>query len=152
MIMTDSLREMINAAKEHAESLDSEPVFVSTPDGKREVKRSKPSVHVESKEIDPSDVVVADDPHLTAMLVSQLYELRAAKRMMTEQEAAIKSVLESVVGDAQYISLAKGEDPIVSMKFESSVRIRSTAVKDLYPPEDFPDLYQNVQSRPLRLM
>lgn len=150
--MNDSLREMINAAKEHAESLDLEPVFVNTPNGKKLVKRAKPSVSFDKPVIDPSDVVVAEDAALTAMLVSQLHELRATKRMITEQEAAIKSVLESVVGDAQYISLANGEEPIVSMKFESSVRIRSTAVKELYPPEDFPELYQNVQSRPLRLM
>ena len=149
--MSDSFRAMLDAAKQHAEQLDLEPVYVNTPNGKQEVKRSRPPV-ASSESVDPSDVVVASDAELTAMLVAELHEIRATKRLLTERDSAIKSVLETMVGESQYLALAEGDDPIVSLKHESSDRIRTSAVKELYPPSDYPDLYQSVGSRPLRLM
>jgi len=149
--MSDSFRAMLDAAKQHAEQLDLEPVYVNTPDGKQEVKRARPPVS-SPESVDPSDVVVASDAELTAMLVAELYEIRAAKRLLTERDSAIKSVLETMVGESQYLALAEGEQPVISLKHESSVRIRTSAVKELYPPYDCPDLYQSVASRPLRLM
>lgn len=149
--MGDSFRAMLDAAKEHAEQLDLEPVYVNTPSGKKEVKRARP-LPSSPESVDPSDVVVASDAELTAMLVAELYEIRASKRLLGERDAAIKSVLETMVGDSQYLALATGEEPVISLKHESSIRIRTSAVKELYPPTDYPDLYQNIPSRPLRLM
>lgn len=149
--MSDSFRAMLDAAKQHAEQLDLEPVYVNTPHGKQEVKRARPLVS-SSEPVDPSDVVVASDAELTAMLVAELYEIRASKRLLGERDSAIKSVLETMVGDSQYLALAEGDEPVISLKHESSVRIRTSAVKELYPPSDYPDLYQSVPSRPLRLM
>jgi hypothetical protein len=149
--MSDSFRAMLDAAKQHAEQLDAEPVYVNTPNGKQEVKRARPPAY-SAETVDPSDVAVASDAELTAMLVAELHEIRATKRLLTERDSAIKSVLETMVGEAQYLALSEGDSPVISLKHESSVRIRTSAVKELYPPSDCPDLYQSVGSRPLRLM
>jgi len=147
-----NLRALIDAAKEHASDIDQVPIYVNTADGKQEVKRSAPQKDSSENKYDPSDITVASDGQLAATLVAEMYEIRATKRLLTEREAAIQSLLENMVGDNQYLALEPDSDPVMSMKYESTTRIRSAAVKEQYSATDYPELYQTVTSRPLRLM
>lgn len=132
------------------------PVTVDLPDGvKLVVKRSSSSAPRESKEeIDPANIYVVDDNNreLTAMLAAQLIEIRAQKKALDDQDAAIKNMLQELAGTHEYLALEEGEKPILSMKYESSIRIKTTTIKEQFPPEDFPDFYQQSSSRPLRIL
>lgn len=132
------------------------PVTVDLPDGvKLIVRRSYASSPRETeKEIDPANVSVVDDNtrELAAMLAAQLISIRAEKKALDDQDAAIKKMLEEMTGANEYLALAEGEKPIISMKYESSIRIRSAAVKEQFPPDEYPDLYQQSTSRPLRIL
>ena len=147
------IRSLIDEAKRRAAALDDQMVEVDTLNGMgRRQPRSKAPTYGESKEIDPSNVSVASDGDLTATLVAQLHELRASIRLLQDQDKAIKSVLLEMTGELEYLSLNEGETPVVSLKHESSVRVNSARVRELLPPEEHPDVYTNVSSRPLRLM
>jgi hypothetical protein len=148
-----SLREMIDAAKKKSEAMDASATFIATPDGMREVKRRVPR---ESRsavdEIDASNVAIAPDKELAAMLVGQLMEIRSQKRELDDRDAAIKEILEGMTGELEYLAVEDGAKPLISLKHESSVRVKTAAVKELLPAEDNPELYSTVSSRPLRLM
>ena len=126
------------------------------PDGaKFIVKRSSAaSTRDTEKEIDPANIHVVDDNNreLTAMLVAQLIEIRAQKRALDDQDAAIKTMLQEIAGASEYVALNEGEKPLISIKYESSIRIKTTTIKEQFPPEEFPDFYQQSNSRPLRIM
>lgn len=147
-----NLRALIDAAKEHAGDIDQTPIYINTTSGQQEVARSKPSSDKSEDKYDPSDVTIAEDPKLAATLVAEMHEIRATKRLLTEREAAIKSVLEGMVGANQYLAIDADSDPIMSMRYESTTRIKTAAIKEQYSASDYPELYQTVTSRPLRLI
>jgi hypothetical protein len=153
---SNSIRELIEKAKYQEGISLVTPVTVDLPDGvKLVVKRSGTSSPRDTeKEIDPANVCVVDENNreLAAMLVAQLIEIRAQKRGLDDQDAAIKNMLQDMAGTFEYLSLEEGEKPLISIKYESSIRIKSAAVKDQFPPEEFPDLYQQTNSRPLRIV
>jgi hypothetical protein len=147
------IRALIDEAKQKSASLDAQDSVIVTPNGTVAVKRRKSSEFAsESAPIDPSNVAVASDKQLIGMLVAQLIDIRARKRELDDQDAAIKAIMQDMVGELEYLSLADGEKPVVSLKHESSVRLKTAAVKEMLPIEDYPDLYSQVNSRPLRLM
>jgi hypothetical protein len=96
--------------------------------------------------------VLASDGELAATLIAQLTELRAQQRLLADRDAAIKSVLQELVGELEYLRVVEGDAPVVSMKHESSVRLVTARVREQFPPEEYPDLYTQVVSRPLRLL
>lgn len=148
-----SLREMIDAAKKKSEAMDASTAFIATPDGMREVKRRVPRESRENvDEVDPSNVAVAPDGQLAAMLVAQLHDIRAQKRELDDRDSAIKAILEGMTGELEYLAAEDGGKPLISLKHESSVRIKTSAVKEILPAEDNPELYTTVSSRPLRLI
>lgn len=147
-----NLRDLIDAAKNKAGSIDETPIYITTTQGPKEVNRSKPTAEKGEEKYDPSDITIANDPKLAATLVAEMYEIRATKRLLTEREAAIKSVLQDMVGANQYLAIEKDSDPIMSMRYESTTRIKTAAIKEHYSAADYPELYQTITSRPLRLI
>lgn len=152
----NSIRSLIKEAKkQEAWSLNA-PVTVDLPDGvKLVVKRSAAySPRETEKEIDPANITVADDNNrdLAGMLTAQLITIRAEMKMLSDQDSAIKKMLEEMTGANEYLALAQGEKPLISMKYESSIRIKSAAVKEQFPPDEYPHLYQQSTSRPLRIL
>ena len=152
----NSIRSLIEEAKKKEVWSLNAPVTVDLPDGvKLVVKRSAATSPRETeKEIDPSNISVVDDNtrELASMLTAQLITIRAEKKALDDQDAAIKKMLEEMTGASEYLALAEGDKPIISMKYESSIRIRSAAVKEQFPPDEYPDLYQQSTSRPLRIL
>lgn len=151
-----SIRELIDKAK-YQESISlATPVTVNLPDNvKLVVKRSGQSTPRETeKEIDPANVRIVDNNNreLAAMLVAQLIEIRAQKKALDDQDTAIKNMLAEMSGELEYLALDENDKPVISMKYESSIRINSSAVKAQFPPEQYPDLYQQSTSRPLRIL
>lgn len=147
------IRALIDAAKLESDLMDSSQSFIQTPQGMVEVKRStRRDAPTKSETIDPSDVAVAEDPQLVALLYKQLSEIRAQKRELDDKDAAIKSILENLSGHLQYMALEPGGKPIFSLKHEASLRLRTAAIKERFPVEEYPEFYSNVTSRPLRLM
>lgn len=151
--MTNSIREMIDEAKRQADVMDLATSLIKTPDGWVEVKRTvrRPS-DTAPLEVDPSNIAIAPDKELVAMLFSQLADIRAQKRELDDRDAGIKTILEGLIGDLEYMALEEGSRPLFSMKHESSVRIRTAAVKEAFPVDEHPEMYSTVTSRPLRLM
>lgn len=151
--MTSSIREMIDEAKRQADVMDLASSLIKTPDGWVEVKRTvrRPS-DTAALEIDPSNVAIAPDKELVAMLFAQLADIRAQKRELDDRDAGIKNILEGLIGDLEYMALEENGRPLFSMKHESSVRIRTAAVKEAFPVDEHPEMYATVTSRPLRLM
>jgi len=151
--MTSSIREMIDEAKRQADVMDLASSLIKTPDGWVEVKRTvrRPS-DTAALEIDPSNVAIAPDKELVAMLFAQLADIRAQKRELDDRDAGIKNILEGLIGDLEYMALEENGRPLFSMKHESSVRIRTAAVKEAFPVDEHPEMYSTVTSRPLRLM
>jgi len=148
-----NLREMIDMAKEQAAALDAQAPPVPQMDGsERAIKRKKTSASVEREPIDESNIALASDGELAATLIAQLTELRAQQRLLADRDAAIKSVLQELVGELEYLRVVEGDAPVVSMKHESSVRLVTARVREQFPPEEYPDLYTQVVSRPLRLL
>ena len=147
------IRKLIDEAKQKSASLDAQDSVIVTPNGTVAVKRRKSSEFAtESAPIDPSNVVVASDKQLIGMLVAQLIDIRARKRELDDQDAAIKAIMQDMVGELEYLALGEGEKPVISMKHESSVRLKTASVKEMLPIEEYPDLYSQISSRPLRLM
>lgn len=153
---SNSIRDLIENAKQKESLSLASPVTVDLPDGvKLVVKRSGSTpTQTTEKEIDPANVCVVESNNreLAAMLVAQLIEIRAQKRALDDQDTAIKNMLQEMTGTYEYLSLDEGEKPLISMKYESSIRIKSAAVKEQFPPEEYPDLYQQSTSRPLRIV
>jgi len=151
--MTSSIREMIDEAKRQADVMDLASSLIKTPDGWVEVKRTvrRPS-DTAALEIDPSNVAIAPDKELVAMLFAQLADIRAQKRELDDRDAGIKNILEGLIGDLEYMALEENGRPLFSMKHENSVRIRTAAVKEAFPVDEHPEMYSTVTSRPLRLM
>lgn len=149
--MTEDIRSLIDQAKLEAETKDAHEALIQTPDGWIPVRRSKPRA-VKPEDVDPSNVKVAPDRDLVAMLVAQLHDIRAQKRELDDRDSAIKDILQEMAGEVEYMSLAEGERPVFSLKHEQSVRINTAKIKDLMPAEDNPELYTTVNSRPLRLI
>ena len=147
-----NLRELIDDAKARAASLDAVEIVVDSPDGEVKAERRKPTEHKEKDPIDPSNVAVAADPELAATLIAQLTELRASARVLADRDAAIKAVLQDMVGELEYLSLDDSKEPVISVKHESSVRLVTARVREQFPPSEYPDLYSQSNSRPLRLM
>jgi hypothetical protein len=147
------IRDMIDEAKRQALAMDNMPIEVPTPDGGvRSVSRKPKQYSEKSVEIDKSNVAVAPDKELAAALIKQLIEIRSEKRVLDDRDSAIKSVLQDVVGELEYLALEDDAEPVVSLKHESSVRLNSARVKEAFPVEENPDFYSAVTSRPLRLM
>lgn len=147
------IRKLIDEAKQKSASLDAQDSVIVTPNGTVAVKRRKSAEFAtESVPIDPSNVAVASDGQLIGMLVAQLIDIRARKRELDDQDAAIKAIMQDMVGELEYLALAEGEKPVISMKHESSVRLKTASVKEMLPIDEYPDLYSQVSSRPLRLM
>ena len=147
------IRKLIDEAKQKSAHMDAQVTVIATPNGNVEVKRRKSSEFAtEAAPIDPSNIAVAADKELIGMLVAQLIDIRAQKRELEDRDAAIKTIIQDMVGELEYLSLADGEKPVVSLKHESSVRLKTAAVREMLPIEDYPDLYSQVNSRPLRLM
>lgn len=147
------IRKLIDEAKQKSASLDAQDSVIVTPSGTVAVKRRKSAEFAtESVPIDPSNVAVASDGQLIGMLVAQLIDIRARKRELDDQDAAIKAIMQDMVGELEYLALAEGEKPVISMKHESSVRLKTASVKEMLPIDEYPDLYSQVSSRPLRLM
>lgn len=132
------------------------PVTIDMPDGvKFVVKRATPQTSREQKEeIDPNNVCVVDanQQELAGMLIAQLIQIRAQKKALDDQDTAIKNMLQEMAGAQEYLALAEGDKPLVSLKYESSIRIKTAVIKEQFPPENFPDFYQQSSSRPLRIM
>jgi hypothetical protein len=154
ILMSDvDIRKLIDEAKQKSASLDAQDSVIVTPNGTVAVKRRKSAEFAtESVPIDPSNVAVASDGQLIGMLVAQLIDIRARKRELDDQDAAIKAIMQDMVGELEYLALAEGEKPVISMKHESSVRLKTASVKEMLPIDEYPDLYSQVSSRPLRLM
>lgn len=147
------IRKLIDEAKQKSASLDAQDSVIVTPNGTVAVKRRKSAEFAtESVPIDPSNVAVASDGQLIGMLVAQLIDIRARKRELDDQDAAIKAIMQDMIGELEYLALAEGEKPVISMKHESSVRLKTASVKEMLPIDEYPDLYSQVSSRPLRLM
>ena len=149
----NDIREMIDEAKRQALAMDNLTIEVPTPDGGvKSVKRRPKQASEKSVEIDRSNVAVAPDRELAATLVKQLIEIRAEKRILDDRDAAIKSVLQDIVGELEYLALDDDGEPVVSLKHESSVRLNTARVREALPVDENPDFYSAVNSRPLRLM
>lgn len=149
--MTDDIRRLIDEAKAAAESHDVTATQIHTPDGVRTIERKKPRA-VKPEDVDPSNVKVAPDKQLVAMLVAQLHDIRAQKRELDDRDSAIKDILLELTGEIEYMALEEGDKPLFSLKHEQSVRVNSARIRDLMPPEENPELYTTVNSRPLRLI
>jgi len=151
-----SFRQMIDDAKNREKQALSATVVISTPDGDVEVRRSVSNAprSSEKEEIDPSRVFVADESNreLIAMLIAQLIDIRSQKKALDDRDAAIKKLLEDSAGELEFIALDEGDRPLISLKRESSVRIKTASVKEQFPVEKFPDFYSLSSSRPLRIM
>lgn len=150
-----SIRQLIDDAKVTEHAMNTAVSMVQTPDGWVPVERRNVNEpRGESADIDPSRVKVADSSNreLIAMLVAQLIDIRAQKRELDDRDATIKSLLQDIAGELEFVALDEGEKPLLSLKHEYSVRIKSAAVKEQFPPDEFPDLYSQSSSRPLRLM
>lgn len=151
-----SFRQLIDAAKEREQNSLTASVVISTPDGDVEVKRSVSSAPrvSEKEDIDPSRVFVADETNreLAALLIAQLIDIRAQKRSLDDRDSAIKKMLEDMAGELEFIALDEGDRPLISLKRESAVRIKSAAIKERFPVDEFPDFYSSSSSRPLRIM
>ena len=148
-----SMREMIDEAKRQALAMDSKSIEVPTPDGGvKSVNRKPKQSSTENVEVDKSNIAVAPDAELAGTLVKQLIEIRAEKRILDDRDAAIKSVLQDIVGELEYLALEDDGEPVVSLKHESSVRLNTARVREALPAEDNPEFYSAVTSRPLRLM
>lgn len=148
----DDLRQQIDRAKANAKTLDAAPQPVELGPGvtiHAPRKRQRPE---KPEPVDPSNVKVASDPVLTAALVSTLIDVRAQQRALEAQDVVLKELLVAQIGELEYLALGEGEAPIVSLRHDQSIRIASAAVKEAFPPETHPDLYQTVVSRPLRLL
>ncbi len=149
--MTDDIRRLIDEAKAAADSHDVTATVIHTPDGVQQVERKKPRP-VKPEDVDPSNVKVAPDKELVGMLVAQLHDIRSQKRELDDRDAAIKDILLELSGEIEYMALEEGDKPIFSLKHEQSVRVNSARIRDLMPPEDNPELYTTINSRPLRLI
>jgi hypothetical protein len=151
-----SFRQLIDAAKEREQSSLSASLVIATPGGDVEITRTVSNAprSFEKEEIDPSRVFVADETNreLTAVLVAQLIDIRAQKRSLDDRDGAIKKMLEDMAGELEFIALDEGDRPLISLKRESSVRIKTAAVKERFPVEENPDFYSLSSSRPLRIM
>lgn len=151
--MNEDIRQMIDNAKEAALVLDMISFNSTSADGvDSEVIRKPKRVVVDKAEIDPSNVTVAKDAELAAMLVAQLIEIRAQKRLLDDKDSAIKTVLQDIIGELEYLSIEDGGAPLVSMKHESSVRLNTAMVRETLSIDEHPECYSQVTSRPLRLM
>lgn len=149
--MSVDIRAMIDEAKKSAESQDNSTSMINTPDGWVPIQRKKPRA-VKPEDVDPSNVKVAPDRELVAMLVAQLHDIRAQKRELDDRDSAIKDILQEMSGEIEYMALGEGEKPVFSLKHEQSVRLNTARIKELLPAEDNPELYTTVNSRPLRLI
>lgn len=149
--MTDDIRRMIDEAKAAADSHDVTATKIQTPDGWKQVERKTPRA-VRPEDVDPSNVKIAPDRELVAMLVAQLHDIRSQKRELDDRDSAIKDILLELSGEIEYMALEEGDKPLFSLKHEQSVRVNSARIRDLMPPEDNPELYTTVNSRPLRLI
>lgn len=147
------IREMIDEAKRQALAMDSKTIEVPTADGGVKSVHRKPKQSTDKPvEIDRSNVAVAPDGELAGTLVRQLIEIRAEKRILDDRDAAIKSVLQDIVGELEYLALEENGEPVVSLKHESSVRLNTARVREALPADENPEFYSAVTSRPLRLM
>ena len=147
------IREMIDEAKRQALAMDSKDIEVPTADGGvKSVARKPKRSSEDTVEIDKSKIVVAPDGELAATLVKQLIQIRAEKRILDDRDSAIKSVLQDIVGELEYLALSVDGEPVISLKHESSMRLSTARVREALPPEDNPEYYSAVNSRPLRLM
>jgi len=107
--MNEDIRQMIDNAKEAALVLDMISFNSTSADGvDSEVIRKPKRVVVDKAEIDPSNVTVAKDAELAAMLVAQLIEIRAQKRLLDDKDSAIKTVLQDIIGELEYLSIEDG--------------------------------------------
>lgn len=148
-----NLRELIDEAKKKAAALDAQTPEVPQMDGRSTpIKRKRPSASTEREPIDESNIVTAADGELAATLIAQLTQLRAEQRLLSDRDAAIKSVLQDLVGDLEYLRVSADDAPAISLKHETSVRLVTARVREQFPPEEYPDLYSQVVSRPLRLL
>jgi len=151
--MNDDVRKMIDDAKAAALKADRHSFERLESDGTTTVVNRVPKkVVVDKAEIDPSNVTVAPDAELAGMLVAQLIEIRAQKRLLDDRDSAIKTVLQDIIGELEYLSIEDGGVPLVSMKHESSVRLNTAMVRETLSIEEHPECYSQVTSRPLRLM
>lgn len=148
-----NLREMIDEAKAHAAALDAQTPDVPQMDGRSSpIKRKRPTKPAEREPIDESNIATASDGELAATLIAQLTQLRAEQRLLSDRDAAIKAVLQDLVGDLEYLRVSADDEPAISLKHETSVRLVTARVREQFPPEEYPDLYSQVVSRPLRLL
>jgi hypothetical protein len=149
--MSDDIRKLIDEAKASAETQDNSTSLINTPDGwipiKRTVRKS-----VKPEDVDPSNVKVAPDRELVAMLVAQLHDIRAQKRELDDRDSAIKDILQEMAGEIEYMALEEGERPVISLKHEQSLRLNTARIKELMPADENPELYTTINSRPLRLI
>ncbi len=147
------IREMIDEAKRQALAMDNKDIEVPTANGGVKAVARKPKRSSEDTvEIDKSNIVVAPDGELAATLVKQLIQIRAEKRILDDRDSAIKSVLQDIVGELEYLTLSVDGEPVISLKHESSMRLNTARVREALPIEDNPEYYSAVSSRPLRLM
>lgn len=151
--MSDDIRRMIDEAKQHADIMSNAPITISTPDGPKVIERKKSSSRpIKPEDVDASNIKIAPDKELIAMLVSQLHDIRAQKRDLDDRDSAIKEILQEMAGELEYMALEEGDKPLISLKHEQSVRINTARIKEMLPAEENPDLYITVNSRPLRLI
>lgn len=148
------VRALIDAAKERAAERDAEPIHISLGAVELPVKRSRPRAEKDTDTIDPSNVHVLDNASLGYIpaLVARLIEVRAAKRQLNTEEDAIKDVLMAEVGELEYIALAEGERPIVSMKHEERTTVNTGWVHENLPAAEHPEAWRKSSSRPLRIV
>ena len=150
---TPDIRHLIDDAKRRAAIRDAEPITIQLGDHVEiPVKRSRPRGE-KLDEIDPSNVaIVSEGNTYVPALTARLYTIRAEKRALSAEEDAIKDVLLSQAGELEYIALAEGEAPILSLKHEESVRVNTEWVKENLPTAEHPEAWKRSTSRPLRLM